>query len=439
MYMLNPSQLRSFLQQFPNTQRFLIAYSGGLDSHVLLHALANILPKEKLKAVYINHGWHKDAEQWGEHCQQVCQDLNISCEVVKVDAQPKQGESAEECAREARYAAFANLVQTNDCLLTAHQQNDQAETLLLQMFRGAGIKGLASMPVITSFALGYHARPLLNYARTDLEAYAKQHHLKWIEDDSNKNLRFDRNFIRHQILPEIQQHWPQVTKTIARVAEHCAEAELLLEQLAQQDLAIVGAQHAAPVLSISKLLNLNPARLHNVLRYWLRQLGFAVPSQMQLQHIETDVLQCNADANPVVAWGEVEVRRYRDDLYALPKHKIENLPEQLIWNLAQPLAIPEMGTLVATQELGKGICCVALPENKVTIRFRQNGERFHPAGRQGSHPLKKLMQEWNIPPWQRDFIPLIYHDNQLIAVAGFAVHAEFVAKSDEMGWEIKLV
>ncbi len=474
--MFSDKKLLALLEQYPETTRFWVAYSGGLDSQVLLYALSNILPKTRLRAVHINHGWHTDAVQWTESCRQTCAQLGVFCEVITVDAQPKQGESPEACARKARYAAMAKLIQTEDCLLTAHHRDDQAETLLLQLLRGAGLPGLASMPGVMSFGKGRLVRPLLKFTRLELQAYAEERQLTWIEDSSNTNLRFNRNFVRHQVLPLLKQRWPELSKTLARAAENTAEAQQLLQEFAHEDWLKV-REPSTNNLVISRLLYLTPARRRNCLRYWLKQLGFSLPSQMQLQQIEL-LLKSKRDANPEINWGDFQVRRYRDFLYALvlkkesklshldippapeaanflnsrravfrshsgPKQSLctaiqeenrdsplENLHREMkhlemqrhiskcngyiAWDLKQALTLPTGNFLTVDRVIGNGIACDRLRNKSISIGFRQGGERFHVQGRLGSHPLKKLFQEWGIPPWQRQEIPLIYYEEKLI-------------------------
>ncbi len=434
--------IKTILPYLKSSQRFLVAYSGGLDSHVLLHSLAALFPQqthERLYAIHINHGWNPKAEEWGDHCQKICQQLNIPCQIIKIDAQAKNGESAEAYAREARYAAFAKALSPGDYLLTAHHQDDQAETLLLQLLRGAGVKGLASMPVIGPFARGHHLRPLLEFSRAQLEAYAERHQLQWIEDESNMDLRFDRNYIRQQLMPVIKQRWPAANKTIARAAEHCAQASELLDILAAEDFkSLPGGR--PNTLSMKSLLHLSDNRRSNVLRYWFHQQGLAMPTKAQMLQIEKDVLHCSIDADPVVKWGDAEIRYYQDDLYVFKTAAAKKIPTTpLLWDLQQPLAIPDIGILSAIQKQGAGIRCNALINAQITVRFRAGGERFHPVGRQGSHPLKKLLQEWHIPTWERDYVPLIYCNDELIAVVGYAIGAAWIAQEDELGWDVRLI
>lgn len=440
--MFKPDDLLPSLKHISPSACLWIGYSGGLDSHVLLHALATLKQQHKLtlvlRAVHFNHGWSQAAKAWEKHCDDICQTLNIPFVCQQIAAQPPRGESPEAFARRARYQAFSNYLQPGDYLLTGHQRDDQAETLLLQLFRGAGLKGLASMPDLTDFAQGYHWRPMLQYSRNDLLIYAKENQLSWIEDSSNQDERFNRNFIRHAIMPLLKKRWLNVEKTITRTAQHCAEANILLDHLAKTDLQNVQAEQPN-MLSLKKLVHLKNEQLNNVLRYWLQQLKFSLPSQTQLQQIKQTVIHSVADANPCVICGDYVIRRYRDNLYAL-KPMLHPLKKQVIsWNFSEPINLMDIGLLNAEIKLGEGIRVKNLMLEKISIRFYQKaGERCQPAGRQGSHPLKKLFQEWGVVPWERERVPLIYYEEQLIAVVGYCICESFMANQNEEGWIIML-
>lgn len=437
--MFTHEKLQVLLSQYPTSARFWVAYSGGLDSQVLLYALSRVVPAKRLKVIHVNHGWHADSIKWADICQRTCEKLGVYCEVVRVDAHPKSGESPEAYARAARYGAMAKRISAGDFLLTAHHRNDQAETLLLQLLRGAGLKGLASMPFCQVFSKAYLIRPLLDFTHTELYEYAQTHQLTWIEDDSNKDLRFNRNFIRHQVLPLIQQRWPQADKTIARAAINLAEADSLLDETASQDLSIIRGS-AANILIISSLVKLSTKRRNNLLRYWLKQLQFSLPSQKQLQQIDV-LLKSRADASPRVNWGDIQLRRYRDCLYVL--NLVEN--EKLFkvgftaWKLGETVTLPTLDQLTSKQVLGTGLNYSFLKEQQVDVTFRQGGERFYASNRQGSHPLKKLLQEWGVPPWLRNKLPLIYYQKELIAVVGYDIDPRFAAKKNELGFVIELI
>lgn len=437
--MFTHEKLGYLLKQYPSSARFWVAYSGGLDSQVLLHALSRIVPKKRLQAIHVNHGWHVDATQWTTICRHTCEKLDIDCDIVSIDARPKSGESLEAYARVARYAAMIQRMPPGDFLLTAHHRNDQAETLLLQLLRGAGLKGLACMPLCQEFAKVHLLRPLLDVTRTELYKYAQQYQLTWIDDDSNRDLRFNRNYIRHQVLPLIQQRWPQADKTIARAAAHLAEAHALLDEIAHQDWCMLQGPEPT-ILILSKLQKLTVKRRNNVLRYWLKQLGCTLPSQKQFQQIDR-LLQSRVDASPRVNWGTMQIRRYRDFIYALTLVENEKFFNAGLttWELGQPIILPTLDQLIAKQVLGAGLKYSLLKEKQVDVTFRQGGERFYASNRHGSHPLKKLFQEWGVPPWQRNKVPLIYYQKELIAVAGYDINPRFAAKQHELGFVIELI
>jgi len=413
---------------------YWLAYSGGLDSHVLLHLMAKlrVVVPLNLRAVYINHGLSPNAAAWAKHAASVCQQLQIEFQQQSINFHVTPGKSREDLARDRRYQVFAELLAPNDFLLTAHHQNDQAETLLLQLLRGAGPKGLSAMPRIKPFASGFHARPLLNFTRNELADYATQHQLKWIEDESNTDTQFTRNFLRCNVLPVLQQRWANVTNVLARAADNCAEAEQLLASVALEDLAAI--QDSEPhIISIQKLQLLNPLRQRHVLRTWFSQLNFPLPSVVKLQQIQQTMLFARHDKLPHVNWGNVEVRRYRDQLHAL-RCLLPHDPTQVItWNLAELLTVKNFGELQAVRVNGAGL---RADIDAVTVRFRQGGERVCLPGRKHHHELKKLFQEWGVLPWQRDRVPLIYVQEKLAAVVGFFIADEFVAGKNEAGWII---
>jgi tRNA(Ile)-lysidine synthase len=433
-----PASLLAQLMQLPVPQRYCVAYSGGIDSHVLLHALVQIrdtLPCPDIHAIHVNHSIHPDAEQWARHCENVCYELGVAFEAITINVQRQPKHSLEATARDARYDAFAQLSQAHDMLLLAQHQDDQAETLLLQLMRGSGVKGLAGMPVCTVFAEGWMARPLLAFGREAIQQYAITQQLPWIEDPSNLDTAFDRNFLRHAVLPQLRQRWPAVDATLARVARHQADAAELLEVLAQQDLTRLVTPDPA-VLNIELLAQLDPVRQRNVLRYWLHRIcTLPLPSTAQLQRILDEVLPAAVDTTPLVHWPGAEVRRYHNALHAMAPLAVVDSGWQQHWDLQSGLHLPAGGTLQVRQGEGVGLR-IADVEHGVTVRYRRGGERCRLPGRAHHHELKKLLQEWAVPPWQRDGIPLIYIGDQLAQVVGFCVCEPFVAKPGELGIEI---
>ena len=414
------------------TSTVWVAYSGGCDSHVLLHLLAQLRQTQtfELKAVYVNHGLGPNAVAWGEHCQQVCDDLNVAFVSLQVDATAQNGESPEAAARNARYQAITDLLQRDEYLCTAHHQDDQAETLLLQLLRGAGPKGLAGMPQASSLGKATQLRPLLGFSQAQLKSYSEQHGLSWIEDESNCDTGFNRNYLRHEIMPLLRQRWPSADATLARSANNCAEAAELIEVLAEQDYQQVKAE-ASTELLISNLLKLDKARLKNVLRYWIRLADLPLPSDKKLQHITSDVLHAAEDKTPLVHWSGAEVRRFNGRLYVMSPLPEFDCSQVILWeDVEQPLQLPDGSQLVCEQTIHyPALSLDYLKRGRVTVRFRQGGEVCQPAGSQHHKNLKQLFQEHQVPPWRRSRTPLLYVDNSLTAVIGVCLGNEGVTSS----------
>jgi len=428
--------IQSLFATHPGIQGLILGYSGGVDSHVLLHLLVSqrrAWEGRMLMAVYVDHGLQPASARWGQHCAEVCRALAVDFELLRVDARPQPGESPEASARRARYQALATLVGEREALLTAHQRDDQAETLLLQLLRGAGPHGLAAMPLVAHLERGLLWRPLLNVERADILAYAEYHGLQWIEDASNLSRELDRNYLRHDILPLLKARWPAVNATLARSARLCAEAAALLDDLADLDL-VQAATERPDCLVIPGLRALDEKRQRNALRRWFRQLHLPPPNAVHLEHIMRDASAASRDRQPLIHWPGCEVRRYRDWLYAmapLPPHdpnRIFPLSPELT-----ELSIPDVGQLRLSRVQGQGVRLGALVGNALTVRFRQGGERFRPVGRSHSQELKKLLQEAGIPPWERDRLPLLYVNKSLAAVVGLGVSAEWAARAREEG------
>jgi tRNA(Ile)-lysidine synthase len=322
-----------------------------------------------------------------------------------------------------------------DCLLTAQHQDDQAETLLLQLLRGSGVSGLAAMPVTTTLGAGRHLRPLLEVSREALREYALAHTLSWIEDPSNTDTAFDRNYLRQQVLPVLRQRWPAVAASLSRSAKHCADASHLLDDMAAQELqALVSGDHG---LSLSGLAALSQSRQRNVVRHWIKQLSGKAPSTAVLARIFNDVVASRRDSEPCVRWGNFEMRRFRGELYLLPRTAQPDHPTPVDWKLAESLALPQAGgVLTAIPQTGCGIRTAAVSDGQVHVAWRQGGERCRPAGRGHHRSLKNLFQEQGIPPWERPRIPLIYIEDRLAAVAGLWVCEPFQAGPAEPGFKI---
>lgn len=421
---------------------YWIAYSGGLDSHVLLHVCAEIGKTHPLsvRAIHINHQLSHHAANWAAHCAKTCHDLQIPLVQKEIEAKSSSGESPEEAARIARYAVFAELLSVNDYLLTAHQQDDQAETVLLQLLRGAGLKGLSAMPLIKPFAKGVHARPLLNFSRADLKKYAEEQRLSWIDDESNLDIGYTRNFLRHEVLPILTKRWPSVTKTLSRVATHCAEAQSILDSLAKEDLTQLyeensRSEYAIPPLNIKKLLELSPERQSHVLREWIHQSDMPLPSAVKMLQIQHYFLQAGHDKSPHIIWGDVELRRYQNKLYLMKCLPVHDTTQVHSWDMQKPLMLSSDIILHATLAEGLGL---RADLSQVEVRFRQGGERCRLPGRKEHHDLKKLFQQWKVPPWQRERIPLLYIADKLVAVVGFFIDEEYLASRSQNGYIVNM-
>lgn len=432
-----PAYLLDQLTQFPKANHYRVAYSGGCDSHALLHALTTLRSKlspTTISAVHIHHGLHKEANAWASHCRSVCQDLGVSCTVLTVNVQTTMGGSPEAMARQVRYQALANLLDDGEGLLLAHHQDDQAETVLLQLLRGAGVRGLSGMPAYTAFASGWLGRPILGVCRTEIHAYAQQHDLQWVEDPSNQDVRYDRNYIRHRILPSLIERWPSASEILSRVAKHQAEAASLLHAMAEDDW-----QHAHGEdpysLSITVLRRLPVSRQRNLLRYWISgQCGLPLPATRHVNRILDEILPARKDAMPQVNWDGVEVRRYREHLYAQAPLVSHDPRCCFDWNFTKSLSITHLDLCLSCDEaMGVGLDKEKVELAGLSVRFRLGGERCQPLGRQHHHALKKLFQEHGVPPWQRQRIPLIYIGDELAQVVGYWICEPFQANAGKPG------
>ena len=432
----DPAHLSQQLAQLPPARRYWVAYSGGCDSHVLLHALAQLRAQlgVTLHAVHVNHGLSKQADDWSHHCSEVCQKLDVPFVDISVNANASAGQSPEEAARLARYAALANVMEPGDGLLLAHHQDDQAETVMLQLLRGSGVRGLSAMPLHAPFGAGWLGRPLLVFSRASLGHYADSQGLEWIDDPSNFDTDFDRNFLRQDVLPRLKGRWPAADKTLARVAAHQAEAAELLGELAAQDYGHLQGE-VEGTLSVVALRSLPVSRLRNVLRYWLNTIiGLPMPDARHLNRIIDEVLPAAADATPLVSWAGCEVRRFNERLYAFETVGIHRSDTIYAWDLQQPVRLASLGCeLQPAKNTGKGLRASLAGRDDITIRFRQGGERCRPAGRGHTHQLKKLFQEWQVPPWLRERVPLIYVGNEIAEVVGYCVCEPFQAHAQEAG------
>lgn len=422
-------QFQQAFAQLPPAKQIMVAFSGGLDSSVLLHLLSQLTPSvsQQVTLLHVNHRLQSCADDWLQHCRQVADHYQVNFHPLTVEHAYQQGESVEQQARDFRYALFKPFIKQDCLLLTAHHADDQAETMLLQLLRGAGIKGLAAMPMLKPFSDGLHARPLLSFTRQQLADYAKQHQLLFIDDPSNDDLRFDRNYLRHRVLPLIGERWPSYQKTINRSAKHCADVQDWIDQVSEKNSVEQPSLPATLPLSVFDSLSATAANYQ--LRAWLQQLNVALPPQHKLQQIFSELMAAKDDANPIIAWQDVQMRRYQQHLYCL-----NTLPEldadwYADWDCRSVLRLPaQLGELHAMGHLPHGVHC--------RIAFRQGGELCFLANKTHHQSLKKLMQDWQIPPWLRSRIPLVYLNQQLAAVIGYAIMQPYHAGSETQSLKI---
>lgn len=411
-----------------------VGFSGGLDSTVLLHALCtNPSLAPKVRAVHVHHGLSAHADAWEAHCARVCETLSVPLLVRRVAFSER--DNLEERARLARYAVFAECLDADDCLVLGHHQNDQAETVLMRLLRGSGVEGLAGMRAIRTFAAGMLARPLLNCPRARLEAVAERLGLCWVEDDSNACEALSRNFIRQSILPLIAGRYPGVIETLSRSAGHFEAAQVNLETLAHLDCTALAT--SSDRLALSYLLPLSPFRRDNVLRVWLRANGARMPSAAVFQRITRELLTARPDAMPRVAWGEVQLCRYRDTLWLLPKSRVlsemDAAPPFMTWDtFPDPLQLHD-GRVLRASPAQAGLSVP--PAAAVRTGFRAFGERMRWRGQ--TKAIKKLFQEWGVPPWERARIPLVYINDELAAIVGFAIADPFFCRDG--GWVLDIM
>ena len=412
-----------------------VGLSGGVDSVVLLDLLTAIAPQHqwRISALHVNHQLSSHAQAWARFCRRLCRERDVPLRVVKVTV--ARGDSIEAAAREARYAAYR--AQAVDNVVLAHHQDDQAETVLLQLLRGAGVKGLAAMPVVRQDVArpGLRLlRPLLGVTRREIEQYASARGLPWVEDDSNADAVYLRNFLRQQIMPRLETRVPEYRKTLVRAAGHLAEAAQLLDELAVADAM---GQHGAlsgDTLAVAALTTLSAARARNLLRYFLASRHVLMPDARRLDEALRQALTAKRDARVCIELGTQALRRHAGVLHVVPLGP--SLPADFSrpWREERRLAVPELhATLEMRRRRGAGIALAALLAKPVTLRMRRGGEKLQPDTARPRRPVKDLFQERGVPPWRRDRLPFLWSGNRLVWVAGLGVDCAFHAGTGEMG------
>ena len=435
---IDAPELFAGLQPYLGASRWLIGLSGGLDSIVLLHLLAELRTQHNippLLAVHVNHQLNPDALEWSNFARSVCRQLNIEIEVDTV-AVEQVGKGLEAAARDARYRVFESLLQRGEVVLLAHHLDDQIETFFLRLLRGAGTRGLSGMPQSRGLGLGTLYRPLLDFRRQQLQDYADQHELQWVEDGSNADTRHDRNYLRHAVLPLLEQRWPGYRGSVRRGITAVGEAEVLLQGVyAERMGAARGSHFDTPTLAESCLSGNSTEISARMLRLWLQELGLPLPGRDQLLEYISQLRHADSGQTPECRTSSYVLRRYREQLYACP------LDTQLVLPVAQPLrvgpglALPGLGSVQLIPATGVGIASRWVEQ--LQVGFRDGGERCQPCGREHSQTLKKLLQEYAVPPWWRDRIPLLVVGDALVAAGDLWVCEGYQAERGESGYEVR--
>ena len=413
-----------------------VALSGGLDSTVLLAGLARARAASTslpLRAAHVDHGLHADSAAWAERSALQAMELGVPMVRVMVDARPASGESPEAAARKARYAALAGCLTPGEVLLTAHHADDQLETILLQWLRGGGLRSVAGMPAVASFAAGWHARPLLGFSRAELHAWAGEAGLAWLEDPSNLDPRFDRNFLRLEVLPALRRRWPAAARTVGRVALQAAEALEVEAAIAGSDLAAIEVGSA---ISLERLHTLPEPRQRWVLRAWLRRAGLPVPSAGTLAALLHDVTRSADDRVPCVNWPGARVYRYRGRLFGTAGDpEATGVPPGGAWQPGTVFDLGSLGRLELKAATGIGLSRARLPQ-ELQVAWRAAGELFRPAGAGHRRPLRKWLQERGVLPWLRQRVPLVIAHGEIAAIGDLAYGHGFDAQPGEPSWVV---
>ncbi len=415
----------------PAGSAILLGLSGGVDSVVLLHLLQKLSLRFswRLSALHVHHGISPQADTWAAFCADLCALHNVPLQVEHVNIEPLRSLGIEAAARKLRHAALAQ--QSVDFIALAHHLDDQAETLLLQLLRGAGVRGASAMPAIKHRAnVPTLLRPLLDVPRSVLLEYAQQHALQWVEDESNADDTYPRNFLRHRILPLLEQRFPAYRKTLLRSAQHFAEATELLDEMAQQDAELAMADNR---LDIRQLRVLGVIRGKNLLRYFLAAQGAPIPDSTRLQEMLRQLCNARPDAQVCIDWQDWQMRRYRDHAYTMPV-----LPPPVDFTVmwqgeAEILLPPPHGVLLFKHAIGQGVSLAKLQLGIAKIRSRHGGESIRVDAARPQRGLKNLLQEYEMLPWQRDSLPLLFCDADLVCVPGIAIANTYRAQPDEAG------
>ncbi len=416
--------------------RVVIGYSGGVDSHVLMHYVCQVF-KRPINAIHVNHGIHPGSDEWARHCAGVCADLNVTLTCSRVTVE--RSGNLEANARSSRYEAFKNYLEPGDLLLLAHHQDDQIETVLLHLLRGDSLFGLKGMPHHRRIGHSFLRRPFLHLSRQIIEEYAKAQGLVWREDDSNSDRSFDRNYLRHEILPRLKVRWPRSPASLVGAMTKTSDGVALIEKLAESDLGSqLVDQHK---ILLDDLSRMSKMRQRNLLRAWLRSAGVKhLPGDRVLTKGLENLIHAGVGTSPIFSWQGVNFRRFADHIYLTPHFEAESAEREYSFRVGAGLVTINNGVVRATSVRGDGLT-VDLAD--ITIRFRRGGEKIK---FDKTRSLKNILQEHGIPSFLRDYIPLLYRADELVGVCGvpmwklpFIVAPSSRTENSDTGWEIDWV
>ena len=418
------AEFQSQLKQISHT-RFLIAFSGGLDSGALISLFAKQREKQphlQLRAIHIHHGLSANADNWVAHCVQICEQLNIPLIIENVKVNKAQG--IEAGAREARYQAISTHLQEDEILVTAHHLQDQTETFFLALKRGSGIQGLGAMQMKSAVYNLPVFRPLLNISRQQLEAYVRAENLPWVEDESNEDNRYERNFLRNQILPQLRNRWAHFDQAVQRSAQHCFEQQQLINELLTDEFSQI-YQKTDRTLDVTAFAQTSELKQRALIRLWLAELNLPMPSLIQLDQLIQDVIYARQDANPQFKLDHKIIRRYRHKLYVTDSFSdLTGLKIDVALN--QPIELPDNLGVIEITKTDQILCVqwnhyvtlLPLTEQHIQIRFGYSG-KVKLTGNSQNEEIKKVWQQLGVPPWLRNRIPLIFYGETFKSAVGF--------------------
>jgi tRNA(Ile)-lysidine synthase len=421
-------------KEWPQTSRVWVAFSGGADSTALLDLCARMYRNTavNVRAVHVDHGLHPESQAWGQACIEQGEALGVEVEVHRVQV-PTDGDGGlEDAARKARFTVFRALMEPGDIICTAHHASDQAETFLMRALRGAGVRGLGAIAPLIEFESGWLARPLLDFERHELRDWLVARDVTWTEDPANADTRFDRVFLRREILPRLKERWPATNSLLARTARIQRATMTVIDDEFDR-------RFDDKPVQCDELWGMSEARRAHFVRAWLRAAGAAMPSESRLREIVRQALTAGVDKTPAVEWGRHCVRRYRGALYLTERHLPNVGSDTIAW---KGNAIPSLpyGALGLTEVVGQGFARKWLDTDSCELRFRKGGEFTYVGDGSRKASLKNLLQGWGVQPWLRHLLPLVYVDGELAVIAGRFTAARFRARPQEAGlvvdWQV---